>query len=678
VPKRNARLVALENAYPLAGLSLSNDDGLLWENRGLASEAYFNDYSWDWEENQELLSDVRAMQRRYGSDYVALADSIVQDFVAAVYYRNPEPFIQDKGGNRDLSRMVTDVASAMHADADSEQIMKDAFYDQSWAGFGLPFVSFRQDYEEVPAEEEGEESEIIVKKQKVTVDLISPWDVRFDPRGRKWDMSDHKYLMFLFFPTLSQIMRWPWMSFEDKQRIIAWNKAGRVGDHFSSDRYSNQLIDYVTMGDEETDPDHIQIPMWQIWDRTKKLILYRPAGASFVLTPQPWPEEFEEADCFPVVYMPKNREAKNRRGTTGFIGIPDIRKIKPFLLAIRRLWSLFLAANQHAVFKYLSPKGALEPGEQAKLMTDVQREIIEFDPENLNAFPTEMREKILKEGLLALIEQPDLKETRHLVGIKQALDMIAQIMGQSSGARGGMPDTETATDSVIVDARLKARESNARHQGGKHYMKLTKLMFLVAKQRHELPIQYQMTTSYNKKVWAAFSADKLRELDLHFDYGVDSSEPKTRDQQFALYERFAALMVPMLQASGNARTALKLGRDMGDILGIRNVDQYFNDEVIELLKQLATLFHGIQAGEIDPANPQVVAKEMELISQVMSQMLTESDLADVMAQKAGAPTPEPAGIGSMPSPMSPGEQAYESGGASAGAAASGAIGGMAN
>lgn len=677
MPKRNPRLVALENAYPLAGLSLSNEDGLLWENRGLASEAYFNDYSWDWEENQELLSDVRAMQRRYGDQYVALADSIIQDFVAAVYYRNPEPFIQDKGGNRDLSRMVTDVCAAMHADADSEQVMKDAFYDQSWAGFGLPYVSFRQDYDEMPGEEEGE-SEIVVKKQKVTVDLISPWDVRFDPRGRKWDMSDHKYLQFLFFPTLSQVMRWPWMTDEDKRRIMAWNKAGRVGDHFSSDRYSNQLIDYITMGDEETDPDHIQIPMWQIWDRTKKMIPYRPAGASFVLSPQPWPEEFEEADCYPVVYMAKNRESKNRRGTTGFMGVPDIRKIKPHLLAIRRLENLFLAANQHVIFKYLMPKGALDPQEQAKLMTDVQRDVIEFDPDNLNAFPTEMRDKIFKDGILSLVNQPDLKETRHLVGIKHEFDMIAQIMGQSSGARGGMPETDTATDSAIIDARLKARESNARHVGGKNYMQLTKRMFLVAKQRMELPIQYQMTTSYNQKVWSEFSADKLRELDLHFDYGVDSSEPKTREQQFGLYERFASIMLPILQASGNTRSALKIGRDMGDILGIRNVDQYFNDQVIDLLKQLAALFHGIQAGQIDPADPKVVTQEMELMSQVMSQMLTESDLADVMAEKSGAPAPEPQGMGSMPAPMSPGEQAYESGGASAGAAAAGAVGGMAN
>lgn len=660
---RNPRLVEWEAQYALDGLSMSTPDGILWENRGQAMDAYFDDYSWDWEENLQLLTDVREMAQRYG-DYMMIAYAINQNFVADTYYRNPDPLLQDKRGDRDLSRMVTDVAASVHAQANSERKMQNGLQDQFWAGFGLVTTSMATKVDDGDGEE----------WQQIVVKSLSPWKARFDPRGREWDLSDHKHFTYQIEPSLSQVMAWPWLSEDDRRRIIAWNRAGQRDDSGRLDSYSAQRIDWPLMADnEETDPDIITVPIWMHWDRTKRLVYYRPAGARFALMPRPWDVQFAKKDVFPVVYMAKNREPENKRGTNGFIGIPDMRMIKPHLIAIRRLEALFLEANQHVIFKYLMPKGALIQQAQEKLSSDRQRQILEWDPDALNAFSTEMRDKIMKEGILSLIQQPDLKETRHLLGIKHEFDMIAQILGQASGDRGGMPVTETATDSRIVNERLNQRLSTLRHEAGKHYVALTRLIFLTMKEWQSLPIQYQMTTGYNEKVWAEFSADTLRDLDLHFDFAVGSSEPKTRDQQFALHERFAALMLPILQASGDRRSQMKIARDMGDLLGIRNVDQYFNDAVIDLLKRLATLMYGVQGGQIDPADPRVVAEQIETLMQVLSEMLTESDLADVMATVRNAPAPERQGEGSLPKAPTPGQQEYRNG---AGEAAAGALGGM--
>ena len=100
-----------------------------------------------------------------------------------------------------------------------------------------------------------------------------------------------------------------------------------------------------------------------------------------------------------------------------------------------------------------------------RLMAAVQ---VEVDPAALDAFPAQMREKMSFKDMFGLIEQPDFKELRHLPGIKHEMDMIAQIIGQAPGDRGGMPESPTATDSIacwftviwaLMSCKLRTRPS---------------------------------------------------------------------------------------------------------------------------------------------------------------------------------------------------------------------------
>lgn len=667
MPERNAQLVKWEAQYPLESLPMHTPDGILWENRGQASEAYFNDYSWDWEENLALLTDVREMSSKYG-DYLMIAYPINQNFIADTYFSNPEPMVQDKHGDKDLSRMVTDTAASVINDSDAETKMKDALQDQFWAGFGMVYAAMRQKVWPVG-------DMLVPEWQRIITKTISPWKARFDPRGREWDMSDHGYFRNLMNPKLGQLMSWGWLTDDDRRRLIAWNRMGMRDDGAHLDSFSQQRIDYPLMADnEETDPDLIEIPMWANWDRTKKLVFFQPAGARFTLTPQPWPVEFAEADIFPFQYMAKNREPENKRGTNGFIGIPDMRQIRTHVLAIRRYRSLFLAANQHAIFKYLVPKGALTQGQLDKLGSDKQREVIEYDETALDKFPTQMRNDAKTwHELLTLVPQPDLKETRHLVGIKLEFDMIAQILGQASGDRGGVPETETATDALIVNQHLNQRIATLRRQNAKHFKELLKRIFLILKQRQVLPISYQMTTMYNEKVWMEFSADKLRELDLHFDVAIGTGEPRTREKEFELRERMAAILMPVLQAKGDVRGMMKVARELVEVLNIRGSEQYFNDVVLDLMKRLAGLLYAIQRGDVQPGDPRIVRDLVETLGQLVNEFLTVQDLQSVKAEMNNAPEPEPTSTGSIPKALSEGQRAY----ASAGSAMAGAVGGMA-
>lgn len=665
-------MVQYEEKYALGGLPMTNQDGTRWAHRMAASESYYNDYSWDWKENQELLVDVREMERKYGGpaggSYVMLAHSIQQNFIASTYFRNPNPLIQDKRGNRDLSKMLSDMAKSVLAEIGSERKMKEGLEDRWWAGFGLVWGSFRQVADELA------DGTIIPRKQHVLLKRMSPYRVRFDPEGREWDMSDHTYCAVLYYPTLQMLMTDRRCSDEDRRRIMASYKRGVTGDA----NFDWRSIRSTTVTDlVEDDPAYIRVPTWQIWARPEKKIYNQIANTQFTLTPIDWPEEFAEEDCFPFVYMPSSREPEDKEATRGFIGIPYLREIKAHLYAVNRLESQFVAANQTAIFKYACVKGALSLEQQSVLQNDKQKAMIEWDPAALEAFPAQMREKFTKfSDIFELIKQPDLQEMKHLEGIKHEMDMIAQIIGQAPGDRGGMPQTNTATDSIIVNKRLQTREDSHKHEAGGFFKQLLKLIFLILKHRQELPIPYQMTTNFNETVWMQFAADKLRDLDLHYDYAVGSNEDRTREEEFALRERVAQATLPFLQASGDLRDQMKVVRDLVEVLDVTGTEQYFQDDVQDLIAQLTAISYGIQRGEINPADPTIANKQVELIAMLGDRLLTQDKMKEIVTESANMASQGPQQqMGSMAKAPTPGQADFAAG--ARGSAAAGAGGGLA-
>lgn len=671
--ERNPLMVQYEERYPLDGLSLTNEDGTRWMHRMAASESYYNDYSWDWKENQELLVDVREMERKYGGpvggSYVMLARSIQQNFIASTYFRNPDPIIQDKNGDRDLSTTLSHVCKSILADIGSERKMKEGLEDRWWAGFGLVWGSFLQVADELA------DGTLVPKKQRVLLKRMSPYRVRFDPEGREWDMSDHAYAAVLYHPTLNQLMTDRRLSDDDRRRIMASYKRGAAGDA----NFDWRSVRATTVTDlVEEDPRYIRVPTWQIWARPEKKIYNQIAMSQFTMTPLDWPEEFAEEDCYPFVYMPAGREPEDKEATRGFIGIPYLREIKPLLYDINRLHSQFVAANQNAIFKYAMRKGVLDLPNQAILQSDHQKGTVTWDPQSISGFPAETPDKLIKFGdVFELIEQPDLKELRHLPGIKHAMDMIAQIIGQAPGDRGGMPDSPTATDSAIVDKRLRVREDTSKHDAGGFFKQLVALIWRILRQRQTLPIPYQMIIPGKEAQWAKFSADKLRDLDLHYDYAVGSNEDRTREEQFGLLERLAQAVMPTMQASGNLKDQTAIARLLLEALDVDGTDQLMQSDVQDLIAQLTAISYGIQRGEINPADPAIAQKQVELIAMLGDRLLTPDKMKEIVTQSAGMADQGPAQeMGSMAKAPTPGQADFAAG--ARGAAAAGAGGGMAS
>jgi hypothetical protein len=694
-------------AYGWRG-ELPDELGRVWNGRYQSSNAYHKDHSWDWEENRALLVNFRNMVSKYGT-YVAMGYAVMANLVSDLYFRNPDPWIQDKRGNKDLSRILTAVFKAVHRDVNTERKMKEALFDTGWAGFGAIWISFDQeDHEEyVPMiddetgeplldengkvpELEGPDGEklilaqhdengqpmtkLAVDNQRIIEKRISPWRLRFDPHGTDWDLEDHRYLFVRFTKSLGDCISDRRFTKLGKQKLITW-----YSQRNANSPQNLQKISYAIMSDHsETDPHHLDVDLIEIWDRVTRTKIWMPEGAEFVLGTAPWDPCFAKANRFPVRIVAFNREPETEDGLAGFYPVPTVRLIKPQLYTINRLDSLFVEGNTHVVNKYITPEGLFSPTELTKLYTDKNRELITYDPKALSKLfaGTAVSPEMVK-SLFILVPQQDAKELKHLEGIKHQFDVIAQIIGQSTGDRGGLAQASSATEALGLQQRLQQRLSEMRDAAGQHYNAITELMFLVLKSSQVLPIRYQMTTTFNEDVWAEFTADQWEELDLHFDYAVGSGAPRTREQEIALRQQVFQVAVPAAQALGDSRLLRWLTQMMVEPLDVRNAEQMFSDEASKLAQQLLLINKQIADHPELAADPRVAAQKQEIETALIEAVISTADLQQVAAaaaQGGGASVTQPEQTGQdTGTPASPVRSAGQQ---AAAMAAAGTVGGM--
>lgn len=689
-------LEELRQKYPLRG-QLDTSVGRHWKRREEDSEAYFKRYSRGWEKNRSLLCDFEKMVDQYGT-YVAIAPAISFNFIADMYFRNPDPFIQDKGGDKDLSRILSDAIKSIHAESDSEQEYRHAFHDQWWAGFSGIVGSFSQkadpevDENGNPTiEATGELDEnmlpkmrptgnIVPYEQKILLRRMSPWKVRFDPKGRRWDMSDHRWWGYDDVAYLGPLMRDETLSDEDKGRLMAYY--GQGGASFSVE--GGEESESGT-GRIETDPEFIRVAMRTIWSRPDHMIYRKPFGASFTFTPQPWDEEWERKDEFPYRYMPTpQRIPEDRKNTEGFIGMPYLTLIGQHVLNINKAQGLLMGALEHVIDVYVTLKGVLD-GASVEKMTNYGRafKVIQLDRDVFNKYPTEQDKPVQVKDILTLLPTGDTEDMQHMATIDHEFGMIEQIMGQGPADRGGVAESKLATESLGIQQGLSRRMSSNRNDAGRHYNAGSRMAFIILQSRHTMPLRYQMTGAFNEKTWATFTDPRgnLKDIDCHFDYATGSTEPQTREQAFALRERVATILMPIFQATQDTRQMMDVAKMLIEPLNVIGSDLFFNDELSQLIMQLLAIYRSLalppgHENSVTADNAQVMQQIPELFMKIAQIVLTPTQLAQIEAQVQGAPAPEAgAGVGSLPAAPSPGEASAEAG--AAGSAAAGAQGGVA-
>lgn len=679
------KLEKLRAQYSLGGLTLETDDGRNWRRRMQESEDYFNGYSKNWEANRQLLCKFEAMIAEFGT-YTAIAYPVINNFVSDIYFQNPDPLIQDKGGDRDLGKIVTDVAKSIHRENDSEFEIREGLRDQAWASFGVITVSFEQ----FPANagqplEEGSSDFVEPTAQYVKVQRLSPWKIRFDPKGRRWDLSDHRYIAFDTVEYLGPLLR-SLENDDDRARLLAYYAAGTTAFTMATGESESGNIEY--------DPEFIPVTLRTIWSRPDKTVYKMPYGASFTFEPRPWDIEWSRANhgrgLFPVRYMPANRIPEDQKNTEGFIGIPYMELIAEHVKNVNKAQGLLVNDLGRTIDIYMTAKGAIDPQAKANVI-DAGRviKIIEVDAENLSKYPGQQVDKWDWKQFIYKLEPSAASDLKHMEFIDHELAMIERILPHD------LQPAATATESLGEQQQLTRRMSVGRADAGKHYNFITKMIFLVIQARHTLPLRYQATTRFNQKVWQTFVEPggpngALKDIDLHFEYATGSDEPRTREQEFALRERVAQVLLPIYQAQQNWHMVSEVARDLVEMLNVIDADRrYFDDDVNQLVMQLLAVFRGLGKGqmggqELTADNPAIVKAIPTLVTRLAQRLLTPAQLAEVdqMVQGSKGPGEPPAPpdggggatTGSLPAPDSPGEAAADAG--ARGSATAGMLGGL--
>jgi hypothetical protein len=692
-----------------AARTVTTPDGRKWAGRMRAAENFFRANAKTWDENIELTTGFEKVLKKWGS-VVAIGYAVLQNFVSDLWFQNPDPMIQDKRGNVDAGRIMSDVLRAVHADAGTERNMRAALEDTGWAGYGVIQQWFDETGEwyyrpisdpntgEPLLEEDGAPpidpitGDLLVERdedgmpvmdfeptdQRIRQRRISPWDFRVDPDVTEWTLDDAKFVAFRFFMSLGAIDR-------EKTRFTQSGRAMlRAFVSRNQDRFIKQaavggaagLADY-----EEGDLDWIRIPIWEIWDRVSKTIVYRPAfdgstdGAEFLLNnpdETPWPVEFAKFDRFPVEFVGFNRAPEDEKRTQGFWPIPLIDLVKHHIKAIQRLEALFLEANTHVINKYVIPEGFFDDAQIAKLTSDENRAVLTYDPNALTKLPgvqASVNSEFDIRRIFQLVPQNEIKEMRHIQAIEHELNLIAQIIGQTTADRGGLANSSSATEALGLQQRLKQRIDNLRARVGFNYNRLTEMMWHMLQARQELPLRYQATTGADERVWAEITADQFTELDLHFEHSTAPQEPRTREQEIALRRQAAEILMPVYQASGDTMRMDAVARMLVEPLQLYGIDNVFNNEINEIAMRLAEIEMGLMDGTLSPTG--VAVEKQELLAKLLQLILPSGQLQQVASGASGRPEQEGAerAVGALSGAKSQGQSAYA-------AAAAGAVGGM--
>lgn len=639
-----------------------------------ASEAYYQKHSRNWEYLQQLYTNVfeTFKEGMVWSTTLAIGWAVMNSLVDDVYFQNPQSWLEARSGDPtgELSKEVRDVTNTVHEDADTEGIIRQAMQSSTWAGFGGHWVWFEQEDSDDPENPES---------QTIRAEYVSPFKLRFDPLGRKWNLSDHKYIIRLYSRSLQFFLDAPWVPQDRKEMLRAW------GVRQQYDLWNNANYAAVeTNNGEEQDPRYFDIQVAEFWSLAEGVIAHVPVGADFDIGEYPMPPHFVKGKTYPLTLVAFNRNPENKECTTGFYPKPDLELIQGPLEAINRLNDLYLDAATLSVLKYLTVAGLIAPEEADKIKNDKNRELI---PVDLTAWLEFLREAFpgqqidqnvvfnLRNLVMLLPQEERAALVKHQEAIEYQLNIIANIMKMGPLSRYGIATAKSATESAGIQGARDQGLQTRSNQAGRIYNEVTRKIWLMLKSQQVLPIPYRSSTEQDPGIWREFHVSKIWNIDLSFRHRVGSNRPRDTQTEMFLRKEAATILLPLYQNMGDTSAVIAITKWMLEPYDFRGI-QVFNDQRAAIARELLELQIAIQSRKIE-VTPQVSARRGELTSQLINACLGRGDKEKVAAAIGrGGPGAEVKQIdeggsgggdqGSLPAATTPGQQAFKAGAAGAG------------
>jgi hypothetical protein len=665
-----------------------NADGKVWAERLRVSENYFKENSLDWAFLYELYCDIDAQRKRWRTN-VSLGWAIVNNLIADEGLNDPEYWLTSlrTDADPDMEAKLRSLSRTLHRVNGTKDCMDDGRVLCAIYGHAVHWSDFKQvsepaytgEFDEVTGkpmvsvDDDGNELSRAVE-QEVIGELVSPYDMRYDPDGRRWDLKDMKWIARCYSRSLQDFEEDPAIDDEALKVLRQWD-AQKMQDRRTSKRneYGGQNFD-------EKDAGFRMIDVWEIHSRVDKKIYHVPVGFEYCVLTTPFSRWAMKTGLYPATIIAYNKNPDDPQKKKGFYGIPDLRLIRSPLENLNKLERLYVDYATTIVQKYFVPDGIFDKKALAKIQSLVTRELIEVDLGTLfkklgiSGTAGELQHFDIRKLIMRMSQEDREDGLKLLEGMSHELDVIYQTIGQGPSERGGISAADSATESINIRQMLEKRINKRFNRSLDIIDTISEKQLLIVKHMSTLPIRYDLAMDNGEEVWSKFAAEQIEDIDFMFRARSNASRPLTKTEYQNQLKEAMSLVLPMLQGNVTRELRFMIRSYMGtfDIPGIKEM---FKDETPELAKQALMLIDHIrQTGDMSPA---VGSKVIEMLASLANALLSPADIEEVARDSASEKPAETAQqqSGSPVAARSTGQNAFAD---AAGLAAAGQLGGLQN
>jgi hypothetical protein len=536
---------------------LSKDEKV-WGKRLVASKKFQAQYSSGWDENRRLIfSELSSSKDSSGSgtppwasggaNAVAYGWGLYEGLETSIYVQNPDVIASARdAGSMPVARRVTQICKYDFDQMNVKDIGNLCLLDTFISGYGasIESVETHQDHDE-----EGKNTGN-VSGQEFEIRRIAPLDILFDKGARRLDLSDSKYLFTAWYPTIEQLRDDPNITdlpsdMSDWPECTEFTRA--QGPQEGSYQHGGTSPGQ-TQGAEK-DPAFRQVCIWEVYDKVNHELLYLSDFQHHIIGKADWPVNlrFGCRDLFPVTLL-YSHPVPGR-----FYPRPEAELIAPQLREINITERLISEDSRTKFRKWITLQGILTEDQKSKITdTTVANAMLYIDTAKLqdvlgitgsmDPAGVDLR------NLVVPIE--DIAPKKDLFTRYQMLEgEIQHIVGYGPAARGGLPSTRSARESMMIqqrqDARLDKRKSRVadfhRYMAQKHIRFLQKYMS-VERYAKVLPKAGQLAD------WVKYGRNDISG-DFEFDVVTGSSVPKTTEvkkaSEMQLFQAIAPILMQM-------------------------------------------------------------------------------------------------------------------------------------
>jgi len=596
----------------------------VWSARMERGKRHQNENSKFWAENEKLIFGIDRNGDNEDQADLAYGWGLFKALETAIYVQDPDFYVESKfNADPDLARRLTDIVRTDVKDMDLKStgglMLLDTFV--YGYGVGVEIIKTDRNYVRFPAGdklvtegivEEGEEA-FVPTAQSYEIARVHPKDILFDPKGTRLDLSDHGWVALAFYPTLKAL--------QDDPSFTLPEKTDSLQEASQSTRDGKQ--EGTTGGkwpikSVETDPNFKTICVWEIWDKPNQKIVYMTDSGNHILGTKPWPCRLQigSRSLFPVTIMAMHPNPK------GFYPKAEVSLVRRQLVRLNDLEKQMDGYYRNRWRKHVAPSSLLSP-DQAAHLTDTSgaHDVILLEKDELDSFigPSGNSAQMDLGRLVVQLQDPMVQQDYYLR--KQGIEAdISQILGYGPSDRGGLPQTRSAREAVMINdskqqklvKRADAIADFYRWACEKHLALLQKTMSVERAARRYPP-------AGGMAEWFGYKAEDIQG-DFAFVVYAGSSGPRsTETKKQQILQEFQTL-APFLQAEG--KPVFPLLRQYASVMGWDNIEELFGSGRAEL-KNLAAASVMFAQGQIPPE------KLMEQVAKAIQSNLSNNDLAEV-------------------------------------------------